>query len=146
MNEHKICLLRRAGIARQLTEGSLDVSSGRPRRRTGGFPMGVGVSVFLIAAGAILAFAVDISTRGIDLSVVGVILMIVGVLGLLADFVIFGQSGPFSRRTTVLTQRPPVVDPAPGVVEESYVDEVPYVAPDHAVTRRRVVRRRRDII
>ena len=108
--------------------------------------MGVGVSVFLIAVGAILAFAVNITTQGLDLSVVGVILMIVGILGLLADFVIFGQNRPFSRQTTVVNERPPVVDPGPAVVEERYVDEVPYVAPDEVVTRRRVVRRRRDVI
>ncbi len=109
--------------------------------------MGVGLSVFLIAVGAILAFAVDVSTRGIDLSVVGVILMIVGALGLLADFVIFGSGRPFSRQTTVVSDRPPVVvDPGPAVVEESYVDAVPYTVPEEVVTRRRVVRRRRDII
>ena len=108
--------------------------------------MGVGVSVFLLAVGAILAFAVDISTQGLDLSVVGVILMIVGLVGLLADFVIFGNGRPFSRSTTVVAERPPVVDPGPAVVEERYVDDVPYVAPEEVVTRRRVVRRRRDVI
>ena len=41
--------------------------------------MGIGVSVFLIAVGAILAFAVDVQTSGIDLATVGVILMVVGV-------------------------------------------------------------------
>ena len=45
--------------------------------------MGVGVSIFLIAVGAILTWAVTIETRGIDLDVVGVILMVVGALGLL---------------------------------------------------------------
>lgn len=108
--------------------------------------MGVGVSVFLIAVGAILAFAIDISPRGIDLSVVGVILMIVGALGLLADFVIFGHGRPFSRQTTVVRERPTVVDPGPSVVEEQYVDEVPAVPSDEVVTRRRVVRRRRDVL
>lgn len=100
--------------------------------------MGVGVSVFLIAVGAILAFAVDVSSGGVDLSAIGVILMIVGAVGLLADFVIFGSGRPFGRRTTVVSDRSSVVtDPEPEVVE--YVDEVP-------VSRRRVVRRRRDVV
>ncbi|MFN2503493.1 MAG: DUF6458 family protein [Acidimicrobiales bacterium] len=45
--------------------------------------MGIGVSVFLIAVGAILAFAVDYAVSGIDLATVGWILMAAGVIGLL---------------------------------------------------------------
>ena len=44
--------------------------------------MGIGVSVFLLAVGAILAFAVDLTVSGLDLATVGVILMIVGAIGL----------------------------------------------------------------
>ena len=45
--------------------------------------MGIGTSIFLIAIGAILAFAVNADVSGIEISTVGVILMICGVLGLL---------------------------------------------------------------
>jgi hypothetical protein len=51
--------------------------------------MGIGVSVFLIAVGAILTFALDLSVSGIDLGLVGVILMIAGVLGVVVDLAIF---------------------------------------------------------
>lgn len=61
--------------------------------------MGIGVSVFLIAAGAILAFAVHVTTNGIDLSTVGVILMVVGGIGLAASLIVFGSSG-WGRTTT----------------------------------------------
>ena len=44
--------------------------------------MTIGTSLFLIAVGAILKFAVHVHLAGIDLHVVGVILMIVGVIGL----------------------------------------------------------------
>jgi hypothetical protein len=44
--------------------------------------MGMGTSIFLIALGAILKFAVTASVSGLALSTVGVILMVVGVLGL----------------------------------------------------------------
>jgi Domain of unknown function (DUF6458) len=44
--------------------------------------VGIGTSIFLIAVGAILKFAVDASISGLEISTVGVILMIVGVLGL----------------------------------------------------------------
>jgi hypothetical protein len=45
--------------------------------------MGIGSSIFLIAVGAILKFAVTASIAGVRLEVVGLILMIVGVVGLL---------------------------------------------------------------
>jgi uncharacterized protein DUF6458 len=45
--------------------------------------MGVGTSLFLIAVGAILKYAVHTSVSGISLDTVGVILMIVGAIGLL---------------------------------------------------------------
>ena len=44
--------------------------------------MGIGTSIFLIALGAILKFAVTTSVSGIELATVGVILMIVGIIGL----------------------------------------------------------------
>ena len=45
--------------------------------------MTIGTSLFLLAVGAILKFAVSDEVSGVDLSTVGVILMIVGVIGLL---------------------------------------------------------------
>jgi uncharacterized membrane protein YedE/YeeE len=44
--------------------------------------MTIGSSLFLIAVGAILKYAVTAHVAGVDLQVVGVILMIVGVVGL----------------------------------------------------------------
>jgi hypothetical protein len=52
--------------------------------------MGIGVSIFLIAVGAILAFAVNTTVSGLDIAVVGYILMVVGVLGLAMTLFIFG--------------------------------------------------------
>jgi Domain of unknown function (DUF6458) len=49
--------------------------------------MGIGVSIFLIAVGTILAWAVSLDTNGIDLNMAGVILMIVGILGLLLSLI-----------------------------------------------------------
>ena len=45
--------------------------------------MTIGTSLFLLAVGAILKYAVDDAVEGVDLSTVGVILMIVGVVGLI---------------------------------------------------------------
>lgn len=49
--------------------------------------MGIGVSIFFLAIGAILTFAVDASVAGLDIGTVGVILMAVGGLGLLVSLV-----------------------------------------------------------
>ena len=59
--------------------------------------MGIGVSVFLLAVGAILAFAIDASVSGIDLDTVGVILMIVGAIGLLMSALFLSSFSPYSR-------------------------------------------------
>jgi Domain of unknown function (DUF6458) len=54
--------------------------------------MTFGTSLFMIALGAILKFAVTWTVSGIDLRVVGVVLMVVGVLGLLLGFLFLSQS------------------------------------------------------
>ena len=50
--------------------------------------MGIGASVFLIALGAILAFAVTADISGVSIHAVGVILMVAGALGLLASLLL----------------------------------------------------------
>jgi uncharacterized membrane protein len=52
--------------------------------------MGIGASIFLIAVGAILAFAVNYTLVGVDIEVVGWILMVAGVVGLIMTAVIWG--------------------------------------------------------
>jgi hypothetical protein len=52
--------------------------------------MGIGVSIFLIALGAILRFAVTASATGISVHTVGVILMVIGVIGLILSLLILG--------------------------------------------------------
>jgi hypothetical protein len=66
--------------------------------------MGIGVSLFLIAAGAILAFAVDATVSGLDLVAVGWILLGVGTLGLILSIIFWNSWGGFSstRRETVI--------------------------------------------
>ena len=61
--------------------------------------MGIGISVFLLAVGAILTFAVDVATEGANLDTVGVILMIVGALGLLISLLFWSSFAPFRAHT-----------------------------------------------
>jgi hypothetical protein len=51
--------------------------------------MGIGASIFLVAVGAILAFAVNASVSGLDIAVVGWILMAAGVVGLAVTLLVF---------------------------------------------------------
>ncbi|MFB9237929.1 DUF6458 family protein [Plantactinospora siamensis] len=53
--------------------------------------MGIGVSIFLLALGAILAFALNIDIAGIDVHVIGWILMAAGVIGLIMTALIWGR-------------------------------------------------------
>ena len=60
--------------------------------------MGIGVSLFLIAVGAILTWAVEVESEGINLNTVGVILLVVGVVGLLLTLLFWSSFAPFRRR------------------------------------------------
>ena len=63
--------------------------------------MGTGVSIFLIAVGAILTFALEASAEGINLNTVGIILMIVGVLGLLFTLLVWNTPARRESRTVI---------------------------------------------
>ncbi len=57
--------------------------------------MGLGVSLILIAVGAILTWAVNASVSGLDVTAIGVILMIVGVVGALLSLIFWSSwAGP----------------------------------------------------
>ncbi|HEX8156980.1 MAG TPA: DUF6458 family protein [Solirubrobacteraceae bacterium] len=70
--------------------------------------MGIGTSIFLIALGAILKFAVTASLSGINLATVGVILMVVGVIGLVISLLWLMQA---SRGDAVTRERVVERDP-----------------------------------
>jgi uncharacterized membrane protein len=54
--------------------------------------MGIGVSILLIAAGAIMTFAVEVdNAEGFNINTVGIILMVAGAIGLIATMTVFGD-------------------------------------------------------
>jgi hypothetical protein len=73
--------------------------------------MGLGVSLILIAAGAILAWAVNYDTTGVNLNTVGVVLLVVGIIGAVLSMVFWSSwAGPgyfTRRRTTYVDEGPP---------------------------------------
>lgn len=66
--------------------------------------MGLTVSILLIAAGAILRWAVSATTSGVNIHTVGMILFIVGIVGAVLSLVFWSSWGGFTRgnRTTVV--------------------------------------------
>ena len=63
--------------------------------------MGIGTSIFLIAIGAILNYAVSVQTDGVNLHTVGVILMVVGAIGVLLSLIFWSSWGGFHRERLV---------------------------------------------
>ena len=74
--------------------------------------MGLGVSILLVAVGAILAFAVNATVSGVDIHTIGWILLIVGIVGGLLSMIFWSSwAGPgyFAgdrRRTRVVEEGP----------------------------------------
>ncbi|KOX14818.1 DUF6458 family protein [Micromonospora profundi] len=90
--------------------------------------MGIGGSIFLIALGAIFAFAVEADLGWLDLAVVGWVLMLAGVAGLLVTLYFWN-----SRRRTVVA--------APVRQDRVVADRVVPVQDDRVVEEYREVRR-----
>jgi beta-lactamase regulating signal transducer with metallopeptidase domain len=72
--------------------------------------MGLGVSLILIAVGAVMAWAVNVSTTGFNIHTVGYILLVVGIIGALLSLIFwsswagpgyFSESGSRRRRTVI---------------------------------------------
>jgi hypothetical protein len=61
--------------------------------------VGIGFSIFLFVVGAILTFAVDVTTEGFSLNTVGIILMVAGVIGLLLSVLFWSSFAPYRRRS-----------------------------------------------
>jgi hypothetical protein len=82
--------------------------------------MSIGASIFLLVVGAILTFAVNVSTEGFNINTVGIILMIAGVIGLLMSLLFWSSFSPYRRRTVTPGER--LVPPEERVVEERRIE------------------------
>ena len=75
--------------------------------------MGIGVSIFLMALGAILAWGVTAEpVAGISLDTVGIILLIIGALGMVLSLLFWSSFSPYgNRRETVVREGTTVAEP-----------------------------------
>lgn len=85
--------------------------------------MRIGTSLFLIALGAILRFAVHVTASGVSIHTIGLILIIVGIVGLVLSLLWLAMA---NRR------------------RDEYVERERYVDPDAYVEREVPVRRTRE--
>ena len=95
--------------------------------------MGFGTSLFLIAVGAILRWAVYVqNSHGFNINRIGLIIFIVGIIGLVVSMIFWsswGGFGSFRRRTVTHNQPYPDGDGRPGPgrtyndTRATYVDE-----------------------
>jgi len=76
--------------------------------------MGLGASLFLIAAGAILIWGVTGEVAGLDVDAIGAILMVIGIIGLILSMIFWSTWGGFGgrRRATYVDEGPPAGPPA----------------------------------
>ena len=86
--------------------------------------MTLGVSLLLVAAGAILIWGVTGEASGIDVDAIGVILIVVGIIGFILSLVFWdrwgGARGPLGARRTTYVEggaRRTVASPRTTVVE-----------------------------
>jgi hypothetical protein len=69
--------------------------------------LGIGVSLLLIAGGAILVWGVNATVAGLDVNAIGVILMVIGVIGLVLSMIFWsswGGVGGARRRSTYVEE------------------------------------------
>jgi Domain of unknown function (DUF6458) len=70
--------------------------------------MTVGASIFLIAVGAILRYAVNVTVAGIEIQTIGLILMIAGVVGLVIGLFMLAMDHRRPERTAYDDRRDPL--------------------------------------
>jgi hypothetical protein len=88
--------------------------------------MGIGASLVVFAVGAVMRFAVTVTTTGFNLHTVGVILMIVGGVGFLLSLAFWSTWAGFGGggRSGVARQRRTVVDGPTGITASTTEDRV----------------------
>ena len=87
--------------------------------------MGIGVGIFLMVLGAIMAFAVETDVPGINVNTLGVILLLIGLVAVVYSLVFWSSLAPWGRRRVDARRRMVGLDPPAEIVEERPFDEGP---------------------
>jgi hypothetical protein len=84
--------------------------------------MRIGVGIFLMVLGAILAFAVETDVPGVNVNALGVILLLIGLVAVVYSLMFWSTLTPWGRRR-IDTRRRMVGLEQPDVVEERRLDD-----------------------
>lgn len=84
--------------------------------------MRIGLSLFLIAAGAILRWGITDAVHGMNLAMIGLILIVVGAIGLVLSLIL----GSMRRRTDIIHERDPRYVDDRGSSRTTYVEPSEY--------------------
>jgi membrane-bound ClpP family serine protease len=96
----------------------------RPDRRLEGrWNMSIGVGIFLMVLGAIMAFAMEATTPGINVNTLGIILLLIGLVVVLYSLLFGSNLSPWGRRRIVARRRTVVEERPVEVVEERPLDD-----------------------
>jgi hypothetical protein len=98
--------------------------------------MSIGVGIFLMVLGAILAFAVEATTPGINVHTLGIILLLTGLIAVLYSLLFWSNLSPWGRRRTVASRR--TVEERPVRVVEERPIEVIDERPVEVIEERRL--------
>ena len=98
--------------------------------------MSIGVGIFLMMLGAILAFAVEATTPGINVHTLGVILLLTGLIAVLYSLLFWSHLSPWGRRS--VARRRTVVEERPVQVVEERPVEVIDERPVEVIDERRL--------
>jgi hypothetical protein len=85
--------------------------------------MRIGVGIFLMVLGAILAFAVETDVPGINANALGVILMLIGLVAVLYSLLFWSSLTPWGRRRVIARRRMVGLEDPVEVVEERPFDD-----------------------
>jgi hypothetical protein len=64
--------------------------------------MSIGVGIFLMALGALMAFAMEATTPGINVNTLGIILLLIGLVVVLYSLLLWRNLSPWGRRSVVV--------------------------------------------
>jgi membrane protein implicated in regulation of membrane protease activity len=92
--------------------------------------MSIGLGIFLMVLGAILAFAVETDVPGINVNTLGVILLIIGFVVALYSLVFWSSLTPWGRRRVAARRRmvgleAPPDEPVQIIEERPFDDGLP---------------------
>ena len=85
--------------------------------------MSIGVGIFLMVVGAILAFAVQTDVPGINVNSLGIILLLIGLVAVLYSLVFWSNLTPWGRRRIIARRRLVGGERPVEVVEERHLDD-----------------------